>query len=37
LLLERELDLLDVQEAAGDQQRAEVLPGEVGRFHEAIS
>ena len=33
LLLEGALDLLHGQEAAIDQQRAEVLPGEVGRFH----
>ena len=33
LLLERALDLLDAEQAAVDQQRAEVLPGEVGRFH----
>ena len=35
LVLERALDLLDVEQAAVDQQRAEVLPGEVGRFHAA--
>jgi D-tyrosyl-tRNA(Tyr) deacylase len=35
LFLESALDLLDVEQAAVDQQRTEVLPGEVGRFHAA--
>jgi hypothetical protein len=35
LLLEGLLDLLHVEQAAVDQQRAEVLPREVGRFHPA--
>jgi D-tyrosyl-tRNA(Tyr) deacylase len=35
LFLEGALDLLDVEQAAVDEQRAEVLPGEVGRFHAA--
>ena len=33
LLLEGLLDLVHGQQAAVDQQRAEVLPGQVGRFH----